>query len=144
MPFDRLEARVHHPGWQRSSSVAVRGARADSAKVPTIGYMAAADASLDREWIAAFVQRLGGLGWNHGRTITMISRWAEGRRERYPAGAVEALKVRWADYYGRVRLLVSVHHRLRLLAFPMRTVPLTQLLTARRETSQLPMRSLCT
>src|SRR4029077_16278083 len=29
-------------------------------------------------------------------------------------------------YYGRVRLLVPVHHRLRLLAFPMRTVPLTR------------------
>jgi putative tryptophan/tyrosine transport system substrate-binding protein len=56
----------------------------NSAKIPTIGYMGAADASLDREWIAPFVQRLGGLGWNHGRSITMISRWAEGRRERYP------------------------------------------------------------
>ena len=31
------------------------------------------------------------------------------------------------SYYGGVRLLVPVHHRLRLLAFPMRTVPLTQL-----------------
>src|SRR6266566_3245011 len=30
------------------------------------------------------------------------------------------------SYYGRVRLLVPVHHRLRLLAFPMRTVPLTR------------------
>ena len=51
---------------------------------------------------------------------------------------------RLPSYYGMVRLLVSVHHRLRLLTFPMRTVPLTQHLTARRETSQLPMRSLCT
>src|SRR5215204_5598359 len=47
-------------------------------------------------------------------------------------------------YYDEVRLLVSVHHRLRLLTFPMRTVPLTQRRTARRETSQVPMRSLCT
>ena len=30
----------------------------NSAKIPTIGYMGAADASLDREWIAAFVQRV--------------------------------------------------------------------------------------
>src|SRR6187397_999177 len=44
-------------------------------------------------------------------------------------------------YYDEVRLLVSVHHRLRLVAFPMRTVPLTQRLTARRETSQVPTRS---
>src|ERR1700716_1581485 len=48
------------------------------------------------------------------------------------------------SYYDGVRLLVPVHHRLRLLAFPMRTVPLTQFPTARRETSQLPMRSFCT
>src|SRR5437764_14851061 len=46
-------------------------------------------------------------------------------------------------YYGGVRLLGSVHHRLRLLAFPMRagngtTVPV------RPEISQLPIRSLCT
>jgi hypothetical protein len=30
------------------------------------------------------------------------------------------------SYYGRVRLLVPVHHRLRFLTFPMRTVPLTR------------------
>src|SRR5215470_13267962 len=47
-------------------------------------------------------------------------------------------------YYDEVRLLVSVHHRLWLLAFPMRTIPLTQHLTARHEISQVPMRSLCT
>src|SRR4030088_820272 len=34
------------------------------------------------------------------------------------------------SYYDGVRLLVPVHHRLRLLAFPMRTVPLTQFPTA--------------
>ena len=33
---------------------------------------------------------------------------------------------RLPSYYGMVRLLVSVHHRLRLLTFPMRTVPLTR------------------
>jgi len=48
---------------------------------------------------------------------------------------------RLPSYYGGVRLLVSVHHRLRLLTFPMRAgngnaVPV------RPETSQLPMRSL--
>ena len=47
-------------------------------------------------------------------------------------------------YYGEVRLLASVHHRLRFLTFPMRTIPLTQHLTARPETSQVPMRSLRT
>src|SRR5262249_18588885 len=49
---------------------------------------------------------------------------------------------RLPSYYGEVRLLGSVHHRLRLLTFPMRAgnggaVPV------RPEISQLPMRSLC-
>src|SRR5512144_79826 len=51
------------------------------------------------------------------------------------------------SYYDGVRLLVSVHHRLRLLTFPMRTAVLgTQhsTTTVRHETSQVPMRSLCT
>src|SRR5262245_18016512 len=65
-----------------------------------------------------------------------------------PADASAAGFVRFVRrlhrYYGEVRLLVSVHHRLRFLTFPMRTVPLTQHLTARHETSQVPMRSLCT
>jgi transposase len=49
-------------------------------------------------------------------------------------------------YYGGVRLLGSVHHRLRLLAFPMRTAVLRThpTTTARPETSQVPVRSLCT
>src|SRR5215467_12908447 len=43
------------------------------------------------------------------------------------------------SYYGRVRLLVPVHHRLRLLASPIRTVVLYKSHTtpaARHETSQ--------
>src|SRR6266404_8047872 len=53
---------------------------------------------------------------------------------------------RLPSYYGEVRLLVPVHHRLRLLVFPMRTIVLGTYSTpmARPEISQLPMRSLCT
>jgi hypothetical protein len=49
-------------------------------------------------------------------------------------------------YYDEVRLLVSVHHWLRLLAFPMRTAVHTQHATtaARHEISQVPVRSLYT
>src|SRR5215831_8230434 len=49
-------------------------------------------------------------------------------------------------YYDEVRLLGSVHHRLRLLAFPMRTAVHTRHATtaARHEISQVPVRSLCT
>src|SRR5262245_49310268 len=53
---------------------------------------------------------------------------------------------RFHRYYDEVRLLASVHHRLRLLTFPTRTAVLTQhaTATARPEISQVPMRSLCT
>src|SRR5437763_1302535 len=53
---------------------------------------------------------------------------------------------RLLSYYGEVRLLVPVHHRLRLLAFPMRTAVLGTHSTtaARQEISQVPIRSLCT
>ena len=36
-----------------------------------------------REWAAAFVQRLRELGWIEGRTIAIEYRWAEGRNERF-------------------------------------------------------------
>src|SRR5207302_7011218 len=51
---------------------------------------------------------------------------------------------RLLSYYGEVRLLVPVHHRLRLLAFPMRTAVLGTHSTtaARQEISQVPIRSL--
>jgi putative ABC transport system substrate-binding protein len=35
-----------------------------------------------RDLVAAFVQRLGELGWIGGRTIAIEYRWSEGRRER--------------------------------------------------------------
>src|SRR5262249_38680688 len=44
---------------------------------------------------------------------------------------------------GRVRLLVPVHHRPRFLTFPMRAGS-GNAAPVRHETSQLPMRSLCT
>src|ERR1700752_1556069 len=62
---------------------------------------------------------------------------------RLRSGSLRLVR-RLHSYYGVARLLVPVHHRLRLLAFPMRTVPLTQRLTASHEISQVPTRSLCT
>jgi hypothetical protein len=50
---------------------------------------------------------------------------------------------RLLSYYGKVRLLVPVHHWLRLLTFPMRASN-GNAVPVRHETSQLPMRSLCT
>src|SRR5207244_11352739 len=50
------------------------------------------------------------------------------------------------SYDGGVRLLVPVHHRLRLLTFPMRAAVLNTdrtLTAARHEISQVPTRSFC-
>src|SRR5205823_2337639 len=71
------------------------------------------------------------------------SPWLHRLRNGWLSSAVRHRRVRYLvrqlhSYYGGVRLLVPVHHRLRLLAFPMRTVPLTQHLTARHETRDLP------
>jgi putative ABC transport system substrate-binding protein len=42
-----------------------------------------------RHWVAAFVRRLGELGWSEGRTVAIEYRWAEGHAERFPEIATE-------------------------------------------------------
>jgi len=54
-------------------------ARAQEAKRPTIGVLGGATASAQAQWTAAFVQRLGELGWMEGQTIAIEYRWVEGR-----------------------------------------------------------------
>jgi putative tryptophan/tyrosine transport system substrate-binding protein len=57
---------------------------AQQPKVPTIGFLGATTAATQSQWTAAFVQRLGELGWVEGRTVTIEYRWAEGRSDRLP------------------------------------------------------------
>ena len=57
-------------------------ARAQRAKLPTIGLLGGATASAQAQWTAAFVQRLRELGWVEGQTVAIEYRWAEGRFER--------------------------------------------------------------
>jgi putative ABC transport system substrate-binding protein len=52
------------------------------AKNPTIGLLYTSSTLLGRARVAAFVRRLGELGWAEGRNITIDLRWAEGRIER--------------------------------------------------------------
>src|SRR5580704_9300889 len=64
-------------------------ARAQPAgKLPTIGFLGA-DASAFSPWTAAFVARLGELGWIEGKTVAIEYRWSEGRSERYAEIAAE-------------------------------------------------------
>src|SRR4029077_19956590 len=59
--------------------------------------------------------------------------WLHQLRSRLP-GFVRRLH----SYYGRVRVLIIVHDRLRLLAFPTRTSPARALALADREISRFP------
>jgi putative tryptophan/tyrosine transport system substrate-binding protein len=72
--------------------LAVRAQR--SAKLPTIGFMGSGTATAQRQWTAAFVRRLGELGWAEGRTIAIEYRWAEGRSERFAEIAAEFARLK--------------------------------------------------
>jgi putative ABC transport system substrate-binding protein len=63
-------------------------------KLPTIGYLGTAAASAWAPWTAAFVQRLGELGWIEGRTVAIQYRWAEGRAERHAEIAAEFVRLK--------------------------------------------------
>ena len=51
-------------------------------KLPTIGFLSRTTASIENQWVAAFVHRLRELGWIEGRTAGIKLRWADGRSER--------------------------------------------------------------
>jgi hypothetical protein len=53
------------------------------AKVSTIGILGSSTPAAQGPWWAAFVERLGVLGWVEGRNVAIEYRWAEGRSERY-------------------------------------------------------------
>jgi putative ABC transport system substrate-binding protein len=72
-------------------------ARAEQAgKLPTIGFLAAGASSdsVWKDWTAAFVQRLGELGWIEGRTVAIEYRWAEARGERFADLASELVRLK--------------------------------------------------
>jgi putative ABC transport system substrate-binding protein len=90
MQFDQLRRREFITllgGAAVAWPLAARSQQA--AKLPTIGYLGANTPSAESQRIAAFVQRLGALGWIEGRTIAIEVRWAEGRNERFAAIASE-------------------------------------------------------
>jgi putative ABC transport system substrate-binding protein len=66
----------------------------DSAKLPTIGFLGANTAASQSQWTAAFVQRLGELGWGDGRNIAIVYRWADGRADRSAEIAAEFIQLK--------------------------------------------------
>jgi putative tryptophan/tyrosine transport system substrate-binding protein len=54
------------------------------AKLPTIGFVGANTAEIQKPLTDAFVQRLRELGWIENRTVVIEYRWAEGQASRSP------------------------------------------------------------
>ena len=69
-------------------------ARAQQAKLPTIGLLNSGTASSQAPYIVAFVQRLRELSWIEGRTVSIEQRFAEGRPERFAAFAAELVRLK--------------------------------------------------
>jgi ABC-type uncharacterized transport system substrate-binding protein len=72
-----LTARAQQAGWR-----------------PTIGFLGTGSSVAWTQWTAAFVRRLGELGWIDGRNVTIEYRWAEGRAERYVEVAAEFIRLK--------------------------------------------------
>ena len=75
-------------GWP----IALRAQQA--AKLPTIGFLGANNASFERGSTDAFVQRLRELGWIDNRTVAIEYRWAEGREARFAEIATEFVRLK--------------------------------------------------
>ena len=69
-------------------------ARAQPGKLPTIGFLGTGAASTWTQWVAAFVRRLGELGWIEGRTVSIEYRWGEGRPERFAEIAADFVRLK--------------------------------------------------
>ena len=69
-------------------------ARAQQAKLPTIGFLGGSTYSAASQRIAAFAQRLRELGWIDGRTVAVEYRWGEGRSERFTELAAEFVRLK--------------------------------------------------
>src|SRR5262249_29442367 len=64
------------------------------ARVPTVGFLVAGTPSTHGQWLAAFVRRLGELGWVEGRNIAIEVRWAEGHSGRLAEIAREFVRLK--------------------------------------------------
>jgi len=74
-------------GAAAAGPLAARAQQVEKAR--KLGFLGAATSSVGTPWLAAFVQRLGELGWVEGRNLHIDVRWAEGRNDRATEIAVE-------------------------------------------------------
>ena len=94
---------MHSHQWKRRKFITLLGgavaawplgARAQQAKLPTIGFLGSTTSAAQSQLTAAFVQRLRELGWIEGRTVAIEYRWAEGRSERFAEFAAEFVRLK--------------------------------------------------
>jgi putative ABC transport system substrate-binding protein len=62
-----------------------------SAKVPRVGFMGNSTEALEANLVGPFREGLRQLGYQEGRNIIVVYRWAEGKYERFPALIAELL-----------------------------------------------------
>src|SRR6266478_5487328 len=94
MQFDHLKRREFITLLGGAAAAWPLAARAQQAKLPTIGFLGASTPLNWNPWTAAFVQRLRELGWIEGRTVAIEYRWAEGRSERFSEIATEFVRLK--------------------------------------------------
>ena len=63
-------------------------------KTAVIGFLGVNTASVQTRWTAAFLERLGELGWTEGRNVQIEYRWAEGRAEQFTRFAAEFARLK--------------------------------------------------
>jgi putative ABC transport system substrate-binding protein len=62
-------------------------------QVRTIGLLGSGSEAAQREWTAAFVQRIAQVGWTEGGNLKIVYRWADGNNERFAEIAAEFVKL---------------------------------------------------
>jgi putative ABC transport system substrate-binding protein len=74
---------VHRAGGKRGGRLALAARAQQPGRLPTIGFLGVSTSAAWTHWTAAFVRRLGELGWTERRNVAIEFRWAEGRGERF-------------------------------------------------------------
>src|SRR3954469_10123145 len=74
-------------------SAAVSPYSAHAEQVRTIGLLGSGSEAAQREWTAAFVQRMAQLGWTEGGNLKITYRWADGHNERFAEMTAELVKL---------------------------------------------------
>jgi ABC-type uncharacterized transport system substrate-binding protein len=67
-------------------------ARAQTPTMPLVGYLSANTASGDARTVLAFLKGLGETGYEDGKTVKIVYRWADGQYDRLPSMAVDLVR----------------------------------------------------